>query len=143
MDIQRRFYIGWFAIGAAALILSAQTKMAFEVASVKPSDPDMWRAPNFPLDPGDAYVATGGRFSAVFPLSTYIEFAYKLGLTPEQRKSMYAHLPRWVETDNYDIDARAAGNPTKDQMRLMMQSLLADRFKLAVHFDTDRVPVLP
>ena len=35
--------------------------------------------------------------------------------------------------DPFDIEARAAGNPTKDQMRLMMQSLLADRFRLRVH----------
>lgn len=40
------------------------------------------------------------------------------------------------------IDARAEGNPTKDQMRLMVRSLLADRFKLAVHFETQETPVL-
>jgi hypothetical protein len=40
------------------------------------------------------------------------------------------------------IDAKADGNPTKDQMRLMMQSLLADRFKLRAHFETKQVPVL-
>jgi uncharacterized protein (TIGR03435 family) len=40
------------------------------------------------------------------------------------------------------IEAKADGNPTKDQMRLMMQSLLADRFKLAVHFETQEQPVL-
>src|ERR1035441_7466177 len=33
-------------------------------------------------------------------------------------------------------------NPSKDQMRLMMQSLLAERFKLAVHFETHDVPVM-
>jgi Protein of unknown function (DUF3738) len=36
----------------------------------------------------------------------------------------------------FEIEARADGHPTKDQMRLMMQSLLADRFKLAVHFES-------
>jgi bla regulator protein blaR1 len=54
---------------------------------------------------------------------------------------MFAHLPKWVITDRYSIDARAAGNPTKDQMRLMVQSLLADRFQLAAHFATQEVPV--
>jgi uncharacterized protein (TIGR03435 family) len=38
--------------------------------------------------------------------------------------------------------ARAAGKPTKDQFRLMVQYLLADRFKLAAHFETREVPVL-
>ena len=41
----------------------------------------------------------------------------------------------------YEIHATAEGNPTKDQMRLMMQSLLADRFKLKVHFETREMPV--
>ena len=115
--------------------------MAFEVASVKP-DTGPFRPPNFPLDAGDAYRPVGGRFSADFPLMTYITFAYKLSLAPDQRQSLIAHLPNWVAADRFAIEARAEGNPTKDQMRLMMQSLLADRFKLAVHFETQVVPVL-
>jgi uncharacterized protein (TIGR03435 family) len=115
--------------------------MAFEVASVKP-DSGPFRSPNFPLDAGDAYRPVGGRFSADFPLATYITFAYKLSLAPDQRQAMLAHLPDWVSTDRFDIQARAEGNPTKDQMRLMMQSLLAERFQLAVHFETQSVPAL-
>ena len=116
--------------------------MAFEVASVK-QDTGPFRTPNFPLDPGDAYTVTGGRFSADFALPTYITFAYKLSLTAEQRQEMIAHLPKWVGEERFDIQAKATGtNPTKDQMRLMMQALLAERFKLAVHFETKESPVL-
>lgn len=57
-------------------------------------------------------------------------------------KEMTAQLPKWVRDGDYVIDAKAEGNPTKDQMRVMMQSLLADRFKLKVHFETKEVPVL-
>lgn len=121
--------------------IAAGGKMAFEVASVK-QDPGPFRPPNFPLDAGDAFRPVGGRFSADFPLATYITFAYKLTLAPDQRESLMAHLPNWVATDRFDIQARAEGNPTKDQMRLMMQSLLAERFQLAVHFETQVVPVL-
>jgi uncharacterized protein (TIGR03435 family) len=92
------------------------------------------------LNSGDGYSPTGGYFRADFPLSDYIEFAYKIWPTPQSRE-MFAHLPKWVITDRYSIDARAAGNPTKDQMRLMVQSLLADRFQLAAHFATQEVPV--
>ena len=120
--------------------IAAGSKMAFEVASVK-RDPGPFRPPNFALDPGDGYRPVGGRFSADFPLTAYITFAYKLWLTPDQRQSMVAHLPNWVTTDRFDIQARAEGNPTKDQMRLMVQSLLAERFKLSVHFETQVVPV--
>ncbi len=44
--------------------------------------------------------------------------------------------------DGYNIEARTdVQDVTKDQMRLMMQSLLADRFKLDVHHETRAVPV--
>ena len=116
---------------------AAGGKRAFEVASVK-IDAGPFRPPNFPLDPGDAYRPVGGRFSADFPLSTYITFAYKLSLSSDQRQAMLAHLPDWVSTDRYAIEARAEGNPTKDQMRLMVQSLLAERFKFTAHLRPDR-----
>ena len=123
--------------------------MAFEVASVKQSAPGAFRPPNFPLDPGDAYLATRtgepprGRFSADFPLLVYITFAYKLSLTPDQRDALAARLPKWVAADAFEIEARAPqSSATKDQMRLMMQSLLAERFNFAAHFETQTVPAL-
>jgi uncharacterized protein (TIGR03435 family) len=84
----------------------------------------------------------GGRFFADFPLTTYITFAHKLSLTPEQMHSMVEHLPTWVARDRFEIEARSEGMPTKDQMRLMMQLLLADRSRLTVHFETQVAPVL-
>ena len=74
-----------------------------------------------------------------FPLLDYLVFAYKL--TDNDEQSLLSQLPKWTMTDRFDIQGRAAGNPTKDQMRLMMQSLLADRFRLAVHYETRQVPV--
>jgi bla regulator protein blaR1 len=128
---------------------AAGGKMAFEVASIKVSNPDTRPRQNFPLDPTDSFqdVRTrerpNGRFSAVSGLSTYIRFAYKLRLTSiTQLEAMTLHLPKWVSTDLFEIEARAPANATKDQMRLMMQALLAERFQLAVHFETAEVPVL-
>jgi bla regulator protein BlaR1 len=123
---------------------AAGGKMSFEVASVRQSKPEDFKPPNFPLDPSDNYSGSHlprGRFYAVFPLSSYIGFAYKQWLTPKSRESLVANLPKWVATDFFEINARAEGSPTKDQMRLMMQSLLADRFNLKVHFETQQVPV--
>jgi bla regulator protein BlaR1 len=120
---------------------AAGGKMSFEVVSIKPSRPGTFTPPNFPLDASDAYESTGGRFSADFPLSIYITFAYKLDLTREQTESMLAHLPKWASTDKFTIQSKAEGNRTKDQMRLMVQSLLADRFKLVAHFETEQVPI--
>jgi bla regulator protein BlaR1 len=112
-------------------------KTAFDVASIKPIQ--IPRRPSFGLGPDDAK-PRGGRFSATFPLKTFIAFAYKL--EPFQMADAFANTPKWLSTGFYDIEAEAQGNPTKDQMRLMMQSLLADRLKLAVHFETKELPVL-
>ena len=128
---------------------AAGGKMTFEVASIKVSNPDTRLRQNFPLDPTDSFqdVRTkerpNGRFSAISGLTTYIRFAWKLRLTNvTQLEAMTSHLPKWVSTDFFEIEARAPANATKDQMRLMMQALLAERFQLAVHFETPEVPVL-
>ena len=150
----------WAIAYLAVSILAAQSpdepawqtaaggKMAFEVASVKP-DNGPFREPNVPLDNGNAMYKPTTRFSADFDLITYIEFAWKTRFTKQQLQIMRAQLPKWIFTQWYDdapgryaIEARASTIPTKDQIRLMMQSLLADRFQLKVHFENQETEVL-
>jgi uncharacterized protein (TIGR03435 family) len=121
---------------------AAGGKMSFEVASVKRDTSGQSVRPNFPLSADDDYHPTGGLLSADFPVRVYITFAYRLTLAQNQL-FLAAQLPKWADQDRFDIQARAAAdtNPTKDQMRLMMQSLLADRFKLAVHWEKKEMPV--
>jgi uncharacterized protein (TIGR03435 family) len=117
--------------------------MEFDVASVKQDNSgssEQTMHSNIPLGPQEAFTPTGGLFSATnIPLLQYIFFAYKL--TPAQVQSVMSQVPKWANTNRYDIEAKASGNPTKDQFRLMIQSLLADRFKLAVHFETKQGPI--
>jgi bla regulator protein blaR1 len=117
-------------------------KLAFEAASVKLSTEDQQTPPSMPLDAGDRYYPTGSYFRADVPLWSYIQFAYKLWYPAEEQKKEIARLPKWVTADRYSIEARAAGKPTKDEFRLMVQSLLSDRFKLAARFETREAPVL-
>ncbi len=127
---------------------AAGGKMKFEVASIRPTPPEIdpthpAEPPNFPISNDDSYTAhPNDSFIADFSLVTYIQFAYKLRLAPEQLKALLAGAPKWVSDDNYAIHAKASGPVTKDQLRLMMQALLADRFKLRVHFETREAPVL-
>ncbi len=120
---------------------AAGGKMAFDVASVKQDTALAGpTATNFPLGPGDSYSPTGGLFSATnAPITLFIGFAYKL--TPGQTQSLQSQLPKWAITDRFDIQARGPADVTKDQMRLMMQTLLANRFQLAVHTETRKLPV--
>lgn len=125
---------------------AAGGKMSFDVASVKQNQSGESPAnnvprSNFPLNNQDSYYATGGLLSATnYRLDNFIGFAYKL--TPTQIESVRSQLPKWATTGLYDVQARAPGNPTKDQMRLMTRSLLADRFKLAAHREIRQGPVL-
>lgn len=73
-------------------------------------------------------------------LNTYIAFAYKIGVSPMQNP--VPNAPKWVSTECFDVDARSSIDATRDQMRLMMQSLLADRFKLTAHWKAQSEPVL-
>jgi uncharacterized protein (TIGR03435 family) len=118
---------------------AAGGKMSFDVASVKTSKPNVGATSAFPLGSGDAYAFTGGRFCVtnLAPIY-YVMFAYKL--TEPQRQNLASAVPRWVTTEQFDIEAKGPSNATKDQMRLMLQSLLADRFKLVIHRETVQKP---
>ncbi len=122
--------------------VAAGGKMAFDTATVRQSTaaPSNPRSATFPLGPGDVYIPRGGFFGARnFPLYLYIFFAYKV--IDNQEQFLDDQLPKWALTDRFDIEARKEGNPTKDQMRLMMRSLLADRFRLAAHHEIRQLPV--
>jgi len=111
---------------------AARSKLAFNSVSVTPNTSTQDTSMN--VTPASGLLSgTNGRLIA------YIYFAYSL--TGNQFQLLMPQLPKWVINDHFDIQARADGNPSKDQMRLMMQSLLADRFKLAVHYETRRLPV--
>src|SRR5205807_5566225 len=108
---------------------------AFEVASITPCKPGT------PEPPGEhagmaQFTAPGGRFTAgATTLKFLVEWAY--GIQPFQHSSG----PSWFETDRYDIVAKAEGSATDDQMKLMVQSLLSDRFKLKFHIENKPLPV--
>ena len=113
----------------------------FEVASIRRNRSGAPPSSNFPISSGTMYGPTQGIFSSINrPLVDYIVFAYKL--TDSQRQDLMLQLPAWALSDGFDIQAKSENHdPTKDQMRLMMQSLLADRFQLAVRTETRRVSI--
>jgi uncharacterized protein (TIGR03435 family) len=121
---------------------SAGTKLDFDVASVKPdrSDANTTDA-NFPLGPGDVYAPNGGNFVAKnFTLNVYINFAYRI--TSNQFAALRRHLPDWVFNERFDITAKTdKHDATKDEMRSMMRSLLAERFHLQIHSEDEEQSV--
>lgn len=122
--------------------MTALKKLEFEVASVRENKSGGQATSNFPLDRGDAYTPTGGVFSATNQsVVTLLIFSYKINVS-EFRGGLMRRLPSWAINDRFDVNARAGSlKPTKEDMRLMLQSLLEDRFKLRVHRERREVPV--
>jgi uncharacterized protein (TIGR03435 family) len=122
--------------------IEAGRKLEFEVATVKPNTSDADAQVNFTLGPGDRYADTGGRFlTKNISLLDYIRFAYKL--SDGQVEILQASAPNWIASERFDIQARSElPHPTKDQMRLMMQFLLAERFALRAHAETRPIDAL-
>jgi uncharacterized protein (TIGR03435 family) len=48
--------------------------------------------------------------------------------------------PEWMEADRFDILAKAPAGTSKERVAQMLQTLLAERFKLVVHKDTKVMP---
>jgi uncharacterized protein (TIGR03435 family) len=100
--------------------MAPTAKPVFEVATIKPSDPD---------DSGTGF-QTRGRHVRVQneSITNMIMFAY--GVHPKQ----IVGGPDWMK-DRYDIDGvpDVEGLPSVRQQREMLQNLLADRFKLKFH----------
>ena len=49
--------------------------------------------------------------------------------------------PGWILTERYDIQAKAPDNTQKDQIPLMLQALLTERFQLKLHRESREMPV--
>jgi uncharacterized protein (TIGR03435 family) len=118
----------------------AGDKMEFEAASVRPNNPDARYSGNVDLDASDYFRYTGGLVMATGLPVNYIIFAYKISDT-SQYPLIQAQMPKWTQSEQFYVEARPPGKPTKDQVRLMIQSLLADRFKLAVHTEVRQIQV--
>jgi uncharacterized protein (TIGR03435 family) len=76
-----------------------------------------------------------------------IQFAYAPRDNPMQGHwlpllaSQVAGGPAWIKSPGYDIEAKPEGVTDQKHTWLMLQTLLADRFKLSLHRETRELPV--
>ena len=112
-----------------AIFASTAFSAEFEVASVKPIG-------NSTGEPYDVQVVPGRLRMRNAPLRGLIQLAH--GVEGYQLTGG----PSWLASERFDIEAKAAGNPSAKQMQgPMLQALLEDRFKLTVHRETKEGPV--
>lgn len=105
----------------------------FEVASVKPSNPN----PTGPLGANPMVLPALGRLTAMnVSLRMLIVAAY------QKQPFQIVGGPPWQNADKFDITAVATDKAaTTDRILEMLQGLLADRFKLKTHVETREVPI--
>ena len=125
-------FAAFFAAAAAFGQTGAPTKgvaLQFEVASIKPSGPLDTAA----IVAGKAHIGTKVDNARVdigsASLLQLICQAYKV------KPYEVTGMPDWAATTRFDIMAKLPDGASADQVPEMLQSLLADRFKLAVHHD--------
>jgi uncharacterized protein (TIGR03435 family) len=112
---------------------STTNKLTFDAASIRPSAQKfVVKGMDFLNPAGDEAPPQGGLFSWNVSLPWLINFAYHLRNSQERRGAREA-LPKWAQDEWYTIEARAEGNPTRDDVRQMVRSLLEDRFQFAAH----------
>jgi uncharacterized protein (TIGR03435 family) len=106
---------------------------AFEVASVKPSNPN----PVGPLGATPMVLPALGRLTAQnVTLRMLVMFAF------DKQPFQLVGGPSWQNSNKFDIEARTGDASTPlEQMRVMTRSLLADRFQLKSHTETRDVPI--
>jgi uncharacterized protein (TIGR03435 family) len=105
---------------------------AFEVASVNPLPPTARQGNVGVL--GFPGTADPTHIEYRLPMSFLVMTAYKIS---------YSQLsgPDWINSEMYDIVAKVPPGATKEQCSLMLQSLLAERFRLQIHREMKNLPM--
>jgi hypothetical protein len=95
---------------------------AFEAASVKSSKTEA-------VGRGSLRMKSEALTGANVTVKELMRYAYEL-------QDSQLSGPDWIKTEGYDITAKPSGPASAEQLRLMLQKLLKDQFKLETHRET-------
>src|ERR1700733_7822305 len=118
---------GIVALCCEITIAQMDTTPRFDVATIKQSPPD-----------SDTFMKAhpGGRLEiSRATLRTLTALAYRL------QPFQVSGGPAWVRSEYFNVNTKAAENPSEDRLFLMMQALCKERFALKLHFETAERPV--
>src|ERR1035438_3438389 len=131
------------AILAASLIIftscaafgqDAAESPTFEVASVKPAEPQAMGMMSIMMRGGPGSPDPGQITYSGVSLKNVLMNAYGV-------KGYQINGPKWLDSERFDIAAKIPMGATKEQFKLMLQNLLAERFKLTLHHETKELPM--
>src|SRR5262245_25267849 len=121
--VSRHLFFILAAVSAFAAVALAQE---FDAASIRPSQPG--KRQSIEATPGNLAMRN-------VTLKTSLRWAY--GVHDYQ----ISGGPAWMQSDLFDIIARPASASSTEQLRSLLQSLIAGRFKLALHREMKEIPV--
>jgi uncharacterized protein (TIGR03435 family) len=126
---------------AAALNARSQERLEFEVASIRPTQPD-----EPPMPPPARQFHPGGRLTwRGIPLRDLVRLAWDLDPDPH---AVIVGTPKWLDSSRFDLVAKAPANTMasatqifSDDLERMLRALLVDRFKMAGHYEPRPVDI--
>ena len=109
--------------------MPADAKPEFAVATIKPSRPDA---------PRGGYGIRGNDVT-----TTNVTVNWMIKLAYNVHANQISGGPSWLDSERYDTVGRpdTPGEPSRDQMKLMIRKLLVDRFQLKFHTEKKELPV--
>jgi uncharacterized protein (TIGR03435 family) len=113
-----------FLLSFAAALMASDERPAFDVASIKPTPPEVSGSRASAPTPGNNLSLQG------MSLKELIQLAYTLS------SDLVTGGPAWVEGTRYDVEAKAEGQASQKQRLEMLKTLLAERFKLTFHYES-------
>ena len=120
----RRLPLFLTAIVSLTLVVHAQTRLTFDVASIRSSNADNLNGGIKPLPGGYGYTAQN------IPVKLMISLMYRVPM--RQIKS----APEWLNTERFDVEAKADRAYSVEDLHIMYQNMLIDRFNLKFHMET-------
>lgn len=117
----------FFLCACLAAQQPSESPSSFAVATIKPSAPD-----------ASTLVQIRGNRFATEGTTVLDVFKYAYNIQPEQ----LVGGPSWLRTAKFDIlaDPETDRRPTSDQMKKLVQGMLADRFHLEMHIEQKLLP---
>jgi uncharacterized protein (TIGR03435 family) len=118
--------------GWAAVSVCAQTSgPAFDVASIHPAAPE--ESPKGNARPHHIHTTPGNVVMRNVGMTEAIQWAYNV-------EAYQVSGPAWLPQTRFDIVAKTAAQASDDEMRVMMRTLLANRFGLQAHRENKEMP---
>jgi len=126
-----------FATILSGSMFAQSTPPAFEIADVHPSAPGATPRMSGGVAAGQRYAIRNASMLDLIRTAYGVTDRTMLGADDNSR---IVGGPNWLDLDRFDIIAKVPRSTQPETLKLMLRTLLAERFQLVVHADTRPLP---